>query len=74
MRWASASAAVDSIALLSVGGSVCGGSRWWAAVGAVGRMESEREEIRGKDSGAGGLGVGGPTRTRPCGANSARLS
>jgi hypothetical protein len=47
MRWASASAAVDSIAFLSVGGSVCVGSRWWAAVGAVGRMESEREEMRG---------------------------
>jgi hypothetical protein len=71
IAWALASAAIDpvdavgagicggqSMASPSVGGVVCGSSRWWAAVG---RKESEREEIRGKESGGGGLGVG------PCG-------
>jgi hypothetical protein len=29
------------MAFPSVGGGVCGDSRWWAAVGAVGRKESE---------------------------------
>jgi hypothetical protein len=75
MRWALTSAAVESMASPSVGGVVYDGSRWWAAVRTVGRKESEREEMRGKESRGGGLeGWGGPTRAWPCGANPARLS
>jgi hypothetical protein len=71
MRSAPASTAVDS--MVSAFAAVFGDRRQPGRSGGRRSTHGEREEMRGRESGGGGLG-GEPTQARPCRVNLAGLS